>query len=59
MRLALHHLNLTFGLLTCAKNSTVGSRLVTTLVLCEYSKFRIESNKYTIQFKTSTIIQNF
>jgi len=30
------------------------------IVLCEYSKFRIESNSYfSIRFETSTIIQNF
>jgi len=30
------------------------------LVLCEYSKFRIESNTYfSIRFETSTIIPNF
>jgi len=30
------------------------------VVLCEYSKFRIESNSYfSIRFETSTIVQNF
>jgi len=30
------------------------------LVLCEYSKFRIQSNSYfSIRFETSTIVRNF
>jgi len=33
MGLALHHHNLPFGLLTCAKNSTAGNRLVTTCTI--------------------------
>jgi len=33
--------------------------MVLLLVLCKYSKFRIESNSYNTRFETSTIIRNF